>query len=272
MNGALNLRKLKSLSVLGVLALVAVLGSHTAQAQLEVQVTETGRISLSSDGSGSVQVSSTIHAEKPNAGSTVRSAYFTCASAFGAAMGDGDVSLDGTPIIWDSLIMSGAYDNGFADVTSLVKPKVDAAPPGLVSFTREEGAFAFSVDGCGLYVIFDNPSLTIDSTIVILFGGQDSAGDSFSVTLAEPLEASDEAEMGLAISFSFQGGGPPGTPECGTTTQQFSTIDVNGARLTSCAGNYDDGLDLADGSLITVGGIGDNTDNPDSDDCPGVKL
>ena len=42
---------------------------------------------------------------------------------------------------------------------------------------------------------------------------------------------------------------------------QFSIVDVNGQRLTSCAGNYDDGLGN-DGALITVGGVSDSTDNP----------
>ena len=42
---------------------------------------------------------------------------------------------------------------------------------------------------------------------------------------------------------------------------QFSTVDVNAQRLTSCAGNYDDGSGN-NGGLITVGGVGDSTDNP----------
>ena len=42
---------------------------------------------------------------------------------------------------------------------------------------------------------------------------------------------------------------------------QFSIVDVNSQRLTSCAGNFDDGLGN-DGALVTVGGVGDLTDNP----------
>jgi hypothetical protein len=43
----------------------------------------------------------------------------------------------------------------------------------------------------------------------------------------------------------------------------FSIIDVNGTRVTSCAGNADDGQGtVANGLLITVGGIGDDPANP----------
>ncbi len=38
-------------------------------------------------------------------------------------------------------------------------------------------------------------------------------------------------------------------------------MDVNGARMTSCAGNYDDGFGQ-NGGLITVGGVGDSNNNP----------
>jgi hypothetical protein len=54
--------------------------------------------------------------------------------------------------------------------------------------------------------------------------------------------------MSIADSFSC----------CG----QVSQIDVNGQRLTSSAGNHDDGLQEVDGSLITAGGIGDSFSNP----------
>lgn len=43
----------------------------------------------------------------------------------------------------------------------------------------------------------------------------------------------------------------PGTNASGI--QQFSTVDVNDSRLTSCAGNFDDGFG-SNGALITVGG------------------
>ena len=62
--------------------------------------------------------------------------------------------------------------------------------------------------------------------------------------------------MSLGSGFSFQG---VDGHACGGS--QFSTVDVNAQRLTSCAGNYDDGFG-GNGGLITVGGVGDSTDNP----------
>ena len=48
---------------------------------LEVQVTETGQISLSADGAGSNDPDGvTIQVEKPNELATVRAAFFTCAT------------------------------------------------------------------------------------------------------------------------------------------------------------------------------------------------
>src|SRR5262249_39495303 len=54
---------------------------------------------------------------------------------------------------------------------------------------------------------------------------------------------------GLGISFSFQPNG------------DHSTVNVQGQRLTSSAGNFDNGLGF-NGALVTVGGVGDTPFNP----------
>jgi hypothetical protein len=235
---------------------------------LEVRVTETGRLSLSTDGAGSNDAAGgAIQVDKPNAAATVRSAFFTCASNFRRIINDGEVALDGNPITWSDSVLNNAgesanfFNNVFADVTPVVKPKVDAAIPGLVGFTQTE-VDTTTIDGCGLYVIFDDPAQVTDNTIFILFGGQSTDGDDFAVTLAEPLRTGDIARMGLAISFSFQGQ-PAGSHLCGDAAPMFSTLDVNGTRVSSCAGSADDGRGTAaNGLLITVGGIGDDPANP----------
>jgi hypothetical protein len=56
--------------------------------------------------------------------------------------------------------------------------------------------------------------------------------------------------MSLGIGFSYQVSSP-----------QYSTVDVNGRRLTTSAGGSDDGV-ATNGGLITVGGIGDSPANP----------
>ncbi len=223
---------------------------QSAQAVLDILVNETGKVSISADGAGSTAVSTTIQVEKPNAAASVRSAFLSCASLGGRVIRNGDISLDTNPVNFSASVIADspfAFNNVFGEVTAFVKPRVDAAPPGLVSFEQSEVASS-TIDGCALYVIFDNPSAP-DSTIFVLFGSQTSTGDSFDVTLAEPLDPeNDTAEMGLAISFSFQG-------------SMVSSLDVNGSRLTSSAGGQDDGV-ATDGALITVGGIGDTNENP----------
>jgi hypothetical protein len=228
---------------------------------LEVPITESGKISLSADGAGSNAVNGiTIQVNKPNAAATVRSAFFACASRDGRVINDGDVSLDGNPITWAVSVQSNAggnltfFNNVFGNVTAIVKPKVDAAVPGLVDLTQTE-VNTDEIDGCALYVVFDDPSQTTDNTVFILFGGQNTDGDNFAVTLAHPLSGNDRAEMGLGISSSFQ------------PSAMSSQIDVNSVRLTTSAGGQDDGADL-NGAILTVGGIGDSTANPADPNAP----
>ena len=86
------------------------------------------------------------------------------------------------------------------------------------------------------------------------------AGDTFNIGLATPIDKSDpnlKLDLGLGISFSYQSGG----------SQQFSTVDVNGQRVSSAAGGEDDGQP-ANGALITVGGVGDSNANPSDPNAP----
>ena len=217
-------------------------------------VTETGFISLSVDGVGSNNVTGAlVYVDKP-AGATVRSAYVAAASTGFSEreLVDGDVKLDDTDVAWTISTASATNSwNHWADVTGLVKPTIDAAAPGLVSFLVTE-VNTTDIDGVILAVIFDDPNQTVSNTVILLFGAQDIAGDTFNIFLASPLNKSDPnlvIDMGLGISFGFQ----PGS--------QVSLVDVNGLRLTSSAGGQDDG-EPADGALLTVGGIGDTNDNP----------
>jgi hypothetical protein len=137
-------------------------------------------------------------------------------------------------------------------VTAIVKPVGDAAAPGLVSFTITENPTNL-YDGCALKVIWDDPTTT-ENSIIIFWGAQETEGDTFVVTFAQPLDADAflaPLEFSLGISFGFQ----PSVPS------QFSQVDVNGMRLTTSAGGQDDGQS-ANGALITLGGTGDTPANP----------
>ena len=230
------------------------LAPSAAFAGLSELFSATGKLFLSVDGAGSNNASHTAQVEKPNASATVRKAFVLAASTgfSGRVLNNGDVGINGTPINWDAQVPGAIFNsNHRADVTSIVKPTVDAALPGRVTFTFTEVS-ASGIDGEILVVVFDDPLQTADSTISLLFGAQNISGDTFSITLAEPIDPNASgavADMGLGISFGFQPSG------------QFSVVNINGQRLTSSAGGQDDGA-TANGGLITVGGLDDSNANP----------
>jgi len=217
-----------------------------------------GKIYVSVDATGTNSPSSTIRVNKKNATSTVRNAYLLAASTgfAGDAIPNGSLTLQGTSITWDAKVPSSiSSENYRADVTAIVKPLVDSAAPGIVNLTVDEGAIPSTVDGEVLVVVFDDSSQARTHSIILLFGAQATAGDTFAVTLAEPINpaALDAlADFGLGISFGYQG------------TGQYSIVQVNSQPLTSAAGGYDDCRDSspANGCLITAGGIGDSDANP----------
>ncbi len=223
-------------------------------------ITETGKINLSLDGLGTNSESGIIQVEKP-AGATVRKAYMAAASmgVSNRVLVDGDIKIDGENVIWDTTMTmpcssAGGLrcNNHWANVTSIVKSKIDAAPAGRVNFTITEVS-PYGIDGEILAVIFDDPGQANTNTVVLLFGAQAVTGDTFAIALAEPINKTDpnlELDMSLGISFGYQ------------PSSQFSIVDVNGNRLTSSAGGQDDGA-AANGALITVGGLDDSNANPD---------
>lgn len=216
-----------------------------------------GQVSDSVDGLGTLADSGTVRVAKP-VGATVRAAFLLAASTgfSNYQIPDGDVEIDGAPITWSTTIPSaiGSY-NSLADVTSLVRSKIDSASPGLIYFTINELHTAL-VDGEILAVVFNDPSQPSNNSVSLLFGAQNVTGDTFKVGFAHPIVTSDPhflLTMSLGISFGYQANG----------TQQYSTVDVNGQRLTTAAGGEDDqqGAD-GNGALLTVGGIGDSIANP----------
>ncbi|WP_406661524.1 PKD domain-containing protein [Methanolobus sp. ZRKC3] len=209
-------------------------------------VTEHGKISISVDGLGT-SGTGIIQVEKPS-GATVRGAYLTAASGWGGSeIPDGAITIDGIGVNWDFSLFANC-NNHWADVTSIVRTKIDNAPAGRIDFTITESG---NIDGEALIVIFNDANQVDDNTIILLFGGQAPAGDSFKIALSDPINKSNPnlmVDMGLAISFSYQPG------------NQVSLIDVNGQRLTSSAGGSDDAIS----GLITVGGLDDSNNNPEN--------
>jgi hypothetical protein len=229
--------------------------SINSQALSQV-VNEYGQISLSIDAIGTLSTTGTIKVEKP-LGGTVRKAFLLSATTGyrQVRLNTGDVKLQGNSVVWNREIPSSiASYNYWADVTNIVKPVVDAALPGLVNLTITE-ANTLDIDGEILVVIFNDPNQATNNTILLYFGAQNVDGDTFVIELGTPIDKSDPnlvLDFSLGISFGYQ---------TSSVTHQYSTVDVNGVRLTTSAGGQDDGAN-GNGALITVGGIGDNNSNP----------
>jgi len=239
----------------------------------DVFVTESGNVSASIDGLGTTQASSVIQVDKPAAGASVRRAFLIVSASPGEDLSISDITLSTdsesltiTDADYDATVTAAVNDeeNGRVEITSFISSVVDPEPAGLIDVTVEEEQ-PFRVEGMVLAVIFDDPSVPDVGTISLVFGEQDPAGDSFSVSLAEPFDdATQQILLSLGISFGFQG------------DSQVNIVDVNGARLTSSAGGQDDCDVLAstgcveNGALLTVGGIGDDPANPsDPNAAPG---
>lgn len=261
-------RRSRLVSAAFVVLAALVVGSVPASGELKllqpdptVGATFVGQAAYSADGLGQSTPGGTVQAEVP-AGSTVEQAYLY-GSYFNpvpdaAAL---TIDFDGTVVnlaLLDSIeLVTGFFlSSARADVTAQVAAKVGAGG-GITDFAvNSDPAF---MDGVALVVIYSNPSLP-QSTIAILDGAQVTTGDTATFNFAQPLDTTIPgfaAQMSLGIGFGFQGGAVGS--DCGTV--QFSEVDVNGQRLTSCAGNFDDGYG-ENGGLITVGGVGDSLDNP----------
>ncbi len=253
-------------SIAGAFAAVALFLASSAEGSISVFYTATGQVNVSADGCGSNTDPCMIRANKPSAGATVRNAFLMSATTpSSTVINNGDITLAGSPVSFTTSVAStiGGH-NYLGEVTTIVKPTLDAAAVGITSFPVTEGAKTFSIDGEALVVVWNDPALTQTRSVILLFGTQASAGDTFAITLGntiDPTSPSSLLDMGLGISFSFQANG----------SQQFSIIDVNGRRppagscstcaLTTAAGGEDDGAS-ANGALMTVGGIGDSDTNP----------
>jgi PKD repeat protein len=253
---------------------------------LNAVVTETGKISLSLDGLGfitpSPNNSGTIQVSKPT-GATVRKAYLATSIAFIpsgtvsprliGAPPSASVTLNGALVTYSQEVPNGIGSyNYWADVTGIVKPIVDAAAAGTVNLTlRESHPGTYGIEGEILAVVFDDPAVTTENTVLLFFGAMletyDAVDASLAVTFDDPIDLSDPAlriDFSLGISFSNQGGVPP------VVFDDATFVDVNGTRVTSCAGGYDDG-GQAPGAFITVGGIGNSRANPGYPNCDATQ-
>ncbi len=222
-----------------------------AGAALGPLYTASGAVSLSQNGYGCNCGPVTKPIIKPNSGATVRAAYLMAAGIPGYTPTTGDITLDGTTVTFTSTPVISNFGTGSveADVTSLVKPILEPEPAGPVNFTLDEVNNTYSIDGEILVVVFNDPSVS-NNTVTLLYGTENTHGDTFNILLGNPINLTTSSiQFALGISYGYQPAG------------QYSLVDVNGQRLTTSAGGYDDGTP-ENGGLITVGGVGDSPANP----------
>jgi hypothetical protein len=269
--GRMGIRKLCALTV-GVVVAAALASARPAAAGLgllrpdpNIGATFIGQGGYSADGLGQQAAGGTIQAEVP-AGSTVVHAYLYggYTATGGSPPGDLVINFDGANVTLtklqtltvgtSNLILTSAR----ADVTAQVAQKV-SPNGGQTSFTIANDPT--TLEGVALVVIYSNPRLPT-TTIAVLDGAASPGGDTATFTFAKPIDPTAQgfqAGLSLGSSFSYQG---EAGHVCGTfKPPQSSLVNVNGKRLTSCAGGYDDG-EGANAALITVGGVGDSPDNP----------
>jgi uncharacterized repeat protein (TIGR02543 family) len=219
-----------------------------------------GHGGYSADGLGQNGTGGTVQAEVPG-GSTVVQAYLygTYFEDAVPTVSDRTLDFDGTTVVLDNLANSEPGNSGLAtaraDVTAQVATKVGSGG-GITDFAVNTDPA--NLDGVGLVVIYSNPASPL-VTVAVLDGGSKQTGDQVTFNFASPIHPAApgfSAIMSLGSGFSYQG---VDGHACGGG--QYSTVTVNGTPLSSCAGNYDDGFGN-NGALITVGGVGDSTDNP----------
>ncbi len=228
----------------------------------------TGTVGVSSDGCGTNQPPCSI-SQDVIAGATVLKAFL-----YGTSVGFGPtvsitVELDGTPIVLTALPHNQAPSGLIsyrADVTTEVTTALTALSTHTFSVDDSVGQSTGVVDGIGLVIIYSHASLPT-SSVLVFDGGQQASATVQNLVFGAPVDTSAvgfAAEMRLGIGFSAQDqSDPSGNSHCGGDSTMDSQIDVNGVRLTSCAGNEDDAVGaFGDGALFTLGGVGDDLLNP----------
>jgi hypothetical protein len=260
------------LAVLTILLLILAFGGIAQAGPLQPLQTFTGGVAFSADGVGGL-LGGNLDVETTVADSTVLKAWLynvTFSSSLGGIPASGattQATLGGSLVTLNRLAGTDPtccdLQTYRADVTGIVAPLIGPGP-GITSIPASLVTNPGS-DGLALVVVYSSPSLPSSQSVSILDGGQGGpAVQNTFFGLSGPLDKSVpgfKAILSLGINFSSQGGAIG--HQCGGT--QFSKVLVNGGPLTSCAGNRDDGSPAGDGgngTLITIGGVGDDTLNP----------
>lgn len=225
-----------------------------SSASLESFAHFTGEVAVSIDGVGINGINGVIKVWKGIAGSTVKGARLF----WGSLLPDLTVNLRGIVVPCTlSATTIGRFQNCAADVTDIVKAFIDAAAPGELQIPYSESNTA-STHGGILAVVFDLPpsgGAASQDSVTLLFGVTNSGSatileDRFIVELDQPYDpVKSSIYMSLGIGFSS------------FDNSEKTVVIVNGVKLTSNAGGFEDGV-VNLGGLLTVGDFNDNPANP----------
>ena len=245
--------------------------SQTAQATLRlyqpnptVAASFVGRGGVSGDGLGQLLPGGSVQVEIPG-GSRVVFALLYAATVFGGhttSIVFSGQTVNLTPL--PDVANPGLFSTTRADVTNIVRSTVGSGG-AVFNFIVGSDPVSPLLNGVALVVVYENNSLP-ERSIFILDGGLGFELETTSFTFGRPVNTLNprfQATLSFGIQHGYQGGAGDvaGTRICGEFVGQFNIVDVNNQRLTSCAGNYDDGF-ARNGALITVGGVGDSLDVP----------
>lgn len=240
--------------------------SASAELDLSYQFVGLGNWSIDGTAFGSITLPDTDLIARVPAGSTIEQAFLyssTTEIGFSSAVDPRvpTIDFDGTTLDAEDFTYLGSagIDSSSrlpafrADVTAQVAAKVGGGGGDFI-FTINDENPSDTTEGEILAVVYSNPG-EIERTIAFLDGFSATTGDQFRFEsageLPDPTTPDFEALLSLGIGFSFNS----------TTVTQTSQVSVNGRRLTSSAGHYDNGYG-DNGGLITVGDLNDDSANP----------
>ncbi len=240
-----------------------------------------GHYQASTDGLSVASGSGNLDILKPTGATTVEAAFLTTGGRDnqGILSPEPTVTLNGTAVATSSYSsrarivgapspnFQGDFTNYFADVTSLVQTYLATNPAGTAQTapwagTKYQIPATYSIAaglndpaGMSLIVIFNNPTMGNDASVVVYFGTSNSAGQDFTLDFQTLPNAQTNSWLSFGISWS-SGGGQYSNIKA---KDNINTLDV---LLSGSAGGDDDGVSAGD--LLTVGGVGDATVNPTS--------
>lgn len=236
-----------------------------------------GHYQASTDGLSLTSGSGMLDILKPTGATTVEAAYLTTGGRDNQAVRSPEPSVtlnsqavttftNRARIAGASNPFQGDFTNYFADVTGLVQGFFAGNPSGTAATapwvgTKFQIPATYSTAslndpaGLSLVVIFNNPTMGNDASVVVYFGTSNSAGQDFTLDFQTLPNSQTNSWLSFGIAWSSGGGQY-------SNIKAHDNVNTTDVLLSGSAGGYDDGT--GGSNLLSVGGVGDSTANPSS--------